>query len=137
MFFYPHEQFPHTYLLLISAAILLAFAGLKMTNRRAVWFLSISTPGILLLPDYIVGAFALRYKEFIPTSIILQGTFLYFFFCPAIWVFPIIFSVQIRKLARSDQQPMANPPYLQVGLLAFLYLWSDIFLWFAHGFIGH
>jgi hypothetical protein len=136
MFFYPHEQFPHAYLLLISAAILLAFAALKMANRRAVWLFSISAPGILLLPDYIVGAFALRYKEFVPISIILEDVFLYFF-CPTIWVFPLIFGVQIRKLARSDQQPMTNPPYLQVALLAFLYLWSDLFLAFAHGFIGH
>jgi hypothetical protein len=80
MFFYPHEQYPYTYLLLISAIILLAFACLKLADRRAVWLLSISAPGILILPDYIVGAYALHQRDALPVSIILGGAILHFFF---------------------------------------------------------
>jgi hypothetical protein len=136
MFFYPNEQFPYTYLLFISAIVLFAFAVLRMTNRRAVWFLSISAPGILILPDYIVGEFALRQKEPAPIPIILGDAFLYLLYCPAVWAFPVIFFIQIRKLARSDGLPMTDVSYFRVVLLALLYPWCDIFFAFAHAFVG-
>jgi hypothetical protein len=137
MFFYPYGQFQYTYLLLVSAVILLAFAGLKMTKQRVAWYLSVSAPGILILPDNIVGEFALRQKNVLPVSIILADAFLFLIFCPAVWLLPLIFALQIRKLGRSDHLATTNASYLRVALLASLYPWCDIFVAFARDFNGH
>ena len=104
-----------------SLCIFLIFATLKMRNCRVAWFLSLSAPGAIVLPIAVIEVLVNPAHRRSAVGALLLSMVIY----PAWWVFPIVFSVQLRNLLRKRWNAMTPYSYLGAAVLLGLYFWTD------------
>lgn len=104
-----------------SLCIFLVFAAMKMWNCRVAWFLSLSAPGIIVLPIAILQI--LVRPPYRPSA--FGALFFAMVIFPAWWIFPTVFAVQLRNLLKRRWNAMTPYSYVGAAILLSLYFWTD------------
>ena len=120
------QKIHFSYLLLLSAPIILVFGFFRKWQYRVAWYVAISAPGTLLSPFYLFGFFFPAIHRWLSGGPFSQDYVYWPIFgltlFPATWVLPTVLGVQLVKLFRREWRPTNNASDWAVAGLVLLYL---------------